>query len=61
MAEQQQNKDRAGLSRELKACPPPLPPPFSRFFAPILRVCCLFNFLFIFFFNFIDYGILCFY
>ncbi|CAK5066505.1 unnamed protein product [Meloidogyne enterolobii] len=38
MAEQQQNKDRTGLSRELKACPPPLPPPFSRFFAPILRI-----------------------
>uniref|UniRef100_A0A1I8B9X3 E3 ubiquitin-protein ligase n=1 Tax=Meloidogyne hapla TaxID=6305 RepID=A0A1I8B9X3_MELHA len=38
MAEQQQNKDRAELSREVKACPPPLPPPFSRFFAPILKI-----------------------
>lgn len=38
MAEQQQNKERANLSRELKACPPPLPPPFTRFFAPLLQV-----------------------
>uniref|UniRef100_A0A915DHW0 E3 ubiquitin-protein ligase n=1 Tax=Ditylenchus dipsaci TaxID=166011 RepID=A0A915DHW0_9BILA len=37
-AEQQQKKERANLSRELIACPPPIPPKFSPFFKPVTRL-----------------------
>lgn len=38
LAEQQQNKERINLSRDLKACPPPILPRFARFFAPLIKV-----------------------